>query len=161
LRYQNKNFLSQQNIVTAADNRNANNYMAGFTHYVRFEGDRHYLKGGYQFDYESAWGMNWKYLGHRFLLGGQYTLPFWDLRFRCDLDLHMRDYRDLHTYLPLGSAPSIHRIDRELNNQFSLSKDLPYNVTLSLEYLYTWSFSNLPVYDYTRNVISFSVSWRY
>jgi hypothetical protein len=43
----------------------------------------------------------------------------------------------------------------------SLSKDLPYNLTVAVEYLYSRAFSNLEVYDYTRNVVSLSVSWRY
>ena len=48
-----------------------------------------------------------------------------------------------------------------MNNIFSLAKDLPNNLTLALEYLYAQNDSNLPVYGYSRNVITLSLSWRY
>ena len=165
LRYQFKRFLNQH-LVTSADNRDANNYMGGFLHFWQFEGG-HYLKGGYQLDYEAAVGTNWKYLGNRFALGGQYTIPWrdpwWDLglRLRVDADYQIRNYTHQNNYLPLVSAPSVYRRDGELNVIASLAKDLPNNLTLALENLYTQNTSNIPVYGYNRNVISLSLSWRY
>ena len=171
LRYQFKSFLNQ-NLVTSADNRDANNYMGGFLHFWQFEGG-HYLKGGYQLDYEAAVGTNWKYVGNRFAFGFQYTIPWrdpwWDLglRFRYDFDYQFRNYTHQNTYLPLVqndtqlAAPSVHRRDQEMNILASLAKDLPNNLTLALEYLYTQNNSNLPVYGYNRNVITLSLSWRY
>ncbi|MCX5736538.1 MAG: tetratricopeptide repeat protein [candidate division NC10 bacterium] len=165
LRYQFKSFLNQHP-VTSADNRDSNNYMGGFTHYMQFEGG-HYVKGGYQLDYEAAVGTNWKYVGNRFLVGTQYTLPWrdpwWDLglRFRYDFDFQFRNYTHQNDYLPLTDAPSTYRRDREMNNIFSLAKDLPNDLTLALEYLYTWNHSNLPVYGYSRSVVTLSLSWRY
>jgi tetratricopeptide (TPR) repeat protein len=161
-RIQFKDFLHERGeLADPTDRRDAFNYLAGFTHYLRFQADRHYLRGGYQFDWEQAEGRNWDYLGHRLLLGGQYTAP-WDLRLRYDFDVHFRDYRHLHAFLPTGiAAPAIHRIDRDMNHLFSVSKDLPHNLNVAVEYLLNRSSSNLAVYDYTRNVISLSVSWRY
>jgi hypothetical protein len=161
LRFQNKDFMNQKDLITTADNRDALNYMAGLVHFFRFQADRHYIKLGYQFDWEAAQGNNWSYLGNRFLVGGQYTLPWWDIRFRYDLDAHIRGYSHLHNYLPVASPETIHRADWELTQQCSLSKDLPWNITLSLEYLFDRNYSNLDVYDYIRNVVSFNVSWRY
>jgi hypothetical protein len=135
--------------------------MAGFTHYLRFQADRHYIRAGYQFDWEAAEGSNWDYLGHRALLGAQYTLPWWDLRLRYDFDVHFRDYRNRNTLQPTLSPDTIHRIDRDMNHQVSLSKDLPYNMTVSLEYLFNRNYSNLAIYNYARNVVSLSLSWRY
>ena len=43
----------------------------------------------------------------------------------------------------------------------SLAKDLPNNLTLALEYLYTQNDSNVPVYGYNRSLVSLSLSWRY
>jgi len=160
-RYQNKDFMHEKTLVSRADARDASNYMVGLAHYLRFSGDQHYVKFGYQFDYEAADGNNWDYNGHRAVAGAQVTLPL-DLKLRYDFDMHFRDYRHLHTYLPTGIAqPAIHRSDRDMNHMVSLSKDLPYNLTVAVEYLYSRAFSNLEVYDYTRNVVSLSVSWRY
>ena len=165
LRYQFKSFLNQH-LQTTADNRDANNYMGGFLHFWQFEGG-HYLKGGYQLDYEAAVGTNWKYVGNRFALGGQYTIPWrdpwWDLglRLRVDLDYQFRNYTHQNDYLPVGSAPSVYRRDKEMNIIASLAKDLPNNLTLALEYLYTQNDSNVPVYGYNRSLVSLSLSWRY
>lgn len=173
LRYQFKSYMNQH-LVTSADNRDANNYMGGFMHFWQFEGG-HYLKAGYQLDYEAAVGMNWKYLGNRFAAGFQLTDPWLDtgLRFRYDFDYQLRNYTHQNNYLPLNTrgdgrgedwadiAPSVYRKDREQNHLFSLAKDLPNNLTLALEYLYGQNNSNIPVYGYNRNVISLSLSWRY
>ena len=173
VRYQNKDFLHEKILVSTADDRDANNYMAGFTHVFRFQADRHFIRVGYQIDWDAAQGSNWSYLGHRAVLGGQYTLPWWDIRLRYDFDIHLRDYRHLHTFLPTGIvSPQIHRSDRDMNHLLSVSKDFipkdydflkdfPGYFTLSLEYLLNRNFSNLAVYDYIRNVVTMSVSWRY
>ena len=167
LRFQAKDFMHEKTLPLingergTSENRDALNYMVGFMHFFRFQADRHFIRLGYQFDYEAAKGNNWSYLGHRFLVGGQYTLPWWGIRLRYDLDAHLRDYRYLNTIYPVGCAPCIHRSDKELTHLFSISKDLPWNVTLSLEYLRDQNISNLAVYDYTRNVISLNASWRY
>ncbi len=161
-RFQLKDFMHEKTLVAPSDDRDAFNYMAGLIHFFRFQADQHYIKLGYQIDWEDAQGSNWTYLGHRFLVGGQYTLPWGDIRLRYDLDAHLRDYRNPHTFLPGGCAPcTTHRSDKELTHVFSASKDLPGNITLSLEYLLDMNISNLALYDYTRNVVSFSVSWRY
>jgi hypothetical protein len=169
LRFQPKDFMNQDNLITTADNRDAFNYMAGFIHFFRFQADQHYIKLGYQYDWEAAKGNNWGYGGNRFLLGGQYTLtltgmPSWwtgTIRFRYDLDAHIRGYTHLHNYLPTTSPGTIHRADWEVTQLFSISTDLRWDITLSLEYLRDRNYSNLPEYDYTRNVISLNASWRY
>ncbi len=164
LRFQGQDFMNQ-NLVTPADNRDGIDYMAGVIHFFRFQGDQHFIKLGYQIDWDKTKGTNWTYFGSRFLVGFQYTLPQWGwgIRIRDDFDAQLRDYTHLNTDQPAGCVPvgCIHRSDQELNNLLSISKDLPYNITLSLEYLLDRNFSNLALYNYTRNVISFNVSWRY
>jgi tetratricopeptide (TPR) repeat protein len=160
LRIQPKDFMNQS-LVEPADDRDAVNYMAGLTHFFRFEADRHFLKVGYQFDYEAAQGANWDYRGHRFLVGGQYTLPWKGIRLRYDFDMHLRDYRAPHTFLPAGFGGTTRRSDQDMYHTFSISMDLPWNATLSVEYLLNRNFSTLDVFDYLRNVVSVSLSWRY
>jgi tetratricopeptide (TPR) repeat protein len=159
-KFQGQDFI-HQTLVTPEDNRNGFDYMAGVMHFFRFQGDQHFLKLGYQFDWDKTRGDNWTYFGNRFLVGAQYTLPWWGIRIRDDFDAHLRSYRSLHSYLPPNCAPCVRRNDKELNNLLSVSKDLPYNITLSLEYLFDRNFSNLALYDYTRHVVSLNASWRY
>ncbi len=161
-RFQLKDFMNEETLVAPSDDRDAHNYMAGLTHFFRFQADQHYIKLGYQADWEDAQGSNWSYLGHRILVGGQYTLPWGAIRLRYDLDAHLREYRNAHTFLPGGCAPcTTERSDQQVTQVISASKDLPGNITLSVEYLLDLNISNLALYDYTRNVVSVSLSWRY
>jgi tetratricopeptide (TPR) repeat protein len=165
LRYQYKDYMHEKTQIDPSDARDGNNFMAGLVHYVRFQGDRHYLRVGYQFDFESTDGSNWDYNGHRLLAGFLYTLPWFDIKFRYDFDVHFRTYRHAHSYLPLTIPPtppySVFRRDYDINNMFVLSKELPYNVTVSLEYLWSRDDSNLDLFTYNRNVITLGVAWRY
>ena len=147
--------------VVPAEVRDATNYMAGATHFFRFAGDRHYIKVGYQYDVEDADGDNWSYEGHRILVGGQVTLPWGDIRLRYDLDVHFRDHTDEHTLLPVTAPGTRRRRDRELLHLISLTKDLPYDLSVSLDFLIDDNSSNLDVFDYDRTVVSLSLTWRF
>jgi Tfp pilus assembly protein PilF len=161
MRYQYKDYMHEKTLIDPSDARDGNNYMAGLVHYVRYEGDRHYLRVGYQFDFESTDGSNWDYNGHRVLAGFLYTLPWFDIKFRYDFDVHFRTYRHAHSYLPVGSPYTTIRRDYDINNVFVLSKEFPNNITLSLEYLWNRDDSTLDLFSYNRNVITMALAWRY
>jgi tetratricopeptide (TPR) repeat protein len=159
-RYQSKNF--NQLIDTAPDeNRDANNWMIGGTQLFRFSEDRHYVKLGYQFDWDDTVGQNYEYIGNRIVAGGQYTLPWWAIRLRYDLDVHLRTYQHTNTLLPTTAPGTTQRRDQEITNIVRAELPLPYNFTLALEYQSTINLSNIAVFDYTRNVYTLMVSWSY
>lgn len=160
--------FSQRNVVPE-EVRDGTNFMIGGTHFFRFEQDRHYIKVGYQYDIDDTDGANWEYYGNRFLFGGQYTLPWGDIRLRYDLDAHLRNYRNKHSFLPVIPVGTIlvfgggttERRDREIINLLSIAKDLSDSFTVSLDFLFDINSSNLAVFDYTRDVFSLSVTWRF
>jgi tetratricopeptide (TPR) repeat protein len=164
-RFQAKIFENvDQAVLVANENRSGDNYMVGFLHYIRFAEDRHYIKGGYQFDWDDTGnteGRNWMYYGHRLNFGAQYTLPWWALRLKYDLDVHFRDYTYKNTILPSYAPGSKWRQDQELTNIVRAELPLPANFTLAAEYLVTRDFSNIEVYSYLRNVVSVSLIWSY
>lgn len=160
-RYQNKDFNERLPLPPSVERQDADNIMAGFVHLLRFAGDRHFLKGGYQIDWEDAQGRDYRYLGHRFSLGGQYTLPWWAIRLKHDLDVHVRDYTEKNFILPSTAPNRKERRDEEITNFVRVELPLPANFTLSAEYQNTRSHSNLAVFDYTRNVVSLILSWTY
>ena len=174
-RFQYKDFYSipQQPLD---EDRDARNYMAGFTHVFRFAQDRHFLRLGYQFDYEESDGRNYTYRGNRILTGGQYTLPWGSTRLRYDFDLHQRGYLHANTILPANNPDTRKRQDLEQNHIFRVeqvlatnlgpgsigcSANAPCPLTLAAEYQRTVADSNLAVYDYVRNVWSLTLSWQY
>lgn len=159
-RYQNKNFNDPSG-TPAAEIRDANNFMGGALQFFRFDEDRHYIKLGYQFDYEDTDGRNYEYVGNRFLAGAQYTLPWWNIRLKYDIDVHLRGYLNPNTILPSNSPGQRRRYDKEFNHTVRVEVPLPAGFTLAGEYLNTNANSNLDVFDYTRNVFSLTLSWNY
>jgi len=162
VRYQAKNFAEPVNPRPVPDElRDADNYMAGFLHFIRFAEDKHFIKAGYQFDWEDTEGRNYSYQGSRYSLGGQYTLPWHAIRLKYDLDLHLRSYTYKNTILPSYAPGSKWREDQEITHIVRAELPLPGNFTLSAEYQNSRVFSNVELFDYTRNVVSLILSWSY
>ncbi len=159
-RLQNKDFENDGD-VPRQEVRDANNWMVGLVHLFRFQEDKHFIKVGYQFDVENADGRNFRYLGHRYLAGGQYTLPWGDTRLIYDMDLHLRNYRQPHTLLPIVAPGTRERRDDELTHTFRVEQPLPHRLTLALEYQAIIARSNLPVFSFNRNVYSLTLAWQY
>ena len=174
-RFQNKDFYAIPGQLEDED-RDARNFMVGFTHVFRFAQDRHYIRVGYQFDYEKADGRNYTYAGNRFLAGGQYTLPWGSTRLKYDFDLHQRHYLHANTLLPVVNPGTREREDFEQNHVVRVEQVLAKNVgpasigcaptapcplTLAAEYQRTMAESNLAIFTYNRNVWSLTLSWQY
>jgi tetratricopeptide (TPR) repeat protein len=174
-RFQNKDFYASAGQLLDED-RDARNWMVGLTHVFRFAQDKHYIRVGYQFDYEKADGRNFSYAGNRFLAGGQYTLPWGSTRLKYDFDLHQRHYLHANTLLPVVNPSTREREDFEQNHVVRVEQVLAANIgpasigcasnapcplTLAAEYQRTVADSNLAVYGYNRNVWSLTLSWQY
>jgi hypothetical protein len=174
-RFQNKDFFATPGQLRDED-RDAKNWMVGAIHVFRFAEDRHYIRVGYQFDYENADGRNYTYAGNRFLAGGQYTLPWGSTRLKYDFDLHQRHYLHANTLLPAVNPGTREREDLEQNHVFRIEQVLAKNLgptsigcaptapcplTLAAEYQRTIADSNLAVYAFNRNVWSLTLSWQY
>ena len=184
-RYQNKEFFESNPLPVPDEFRDANNYTWGVLHLLRFAGDRHLVKAGYQFDWEDAQGRNYRYLGHRLLAGVQYTVAkpaFWGslwwpetgVRLNYDVDVHLRDYYEKNTVLPSQNPGSKWRQDEEINHtvraEILLARPrLPLldpavgetQLSLAATYQNTVANSNIAVFNYTRNVYSLSLIWSY
>jgi tetratricopeptide (TPR) repeat protein len=178
-RYQHKEFSNDSNIPLA-EVRDANNYLLGFIHRLRF-GTDHYVQFGYQLDVEDTEsGRNFDYVGNRLNIGGLYTYK-WDeyvTRFRYDYDVHFREYTRTHLFLPLSARPPLaavladpslalnprdpkRRSDIEQTHFFRIEQPLTPSFTLNFDYQIIINRSNLPVFAFNRNVATLSVSWLY
>src|SRR3989338_7803070 len=159
-RLQVKNFF-RDNDLANREVRDGLNHMVGPLHYVLFEGGKHYVKLGYQYDVDDAEGENWIYWGNRLLFGVQYTLPWWDIKFRYDLDRHWRYHKFQHSQLPTSATGPVHRGDRESTHLVGLAMDFLNDFTVALEYLYNKNRTNISSFEYDRHVVTTSVSWRF
>lgn len=159
-RLQPKDFFNEGD-VSRREVRDAVNYAVGPVHVVGFQDGRHYVKLGYQFDYDMAEGENWTYAGNRLIAGGQYTLPWWDLRLRYDLDVHWRSHRYKHSLIPATAPGTVKRRDVEPVHLFSVAKDFLTDFTGAVEYLFDNNRSNLAPFTYKRHVVTTSIAWRF
>lgn len=160
-RYQDKDFAETSPPPVRQELRDANNWMFGFVHLVRFAQDRHLLKAGYQLDYDDTDGANYTYVGHRLTAGAQYTLPWRAVRLKYDLDVHLRAYSTANSILPTYAPGTKKRQDEEIAHVLRAELPLPRSVTLTAEYQTTRTHSNIEVFDFSRNVFSLVLSWSY
>ncbi len=149
-----------------AESQSGTNYLVGFQHMLRFGNDRHYLRGGYQFDYDDTSGRNYTYVGHRFLVSAQYTLPWYDIRLAYDFDLHYRNYLHANTVLPVTSPGTTERSDHEFTNIVRVEVPLPWfardqQLFLTGEYTGKIANSNIDVFQYRRNFGAIYFTWQY
>jgi tetratricopeptide (TPR) repeat protein len=173
--FQLKDFADDKEVVRR-EVRDAKNYMIGPAHLFLLDDGRHYVRLGYQFDAELAEGENWSYRGHRLVAGFQFTIPAVDIRFRYDVDYHLRDYQRKHSLQPATATNTTKRRDREPLHQFGIAKDFvpdflessvfcaangSCSLGVALEYLYDRNRSNLAVFQYSRHVVTTSVAWRF
>ena len=152
LRVDFKNY-KENNSLLNAESQSGTNYLVGFLHMLRFGNDRHYLRGGYQFDYDDTDGRNYTYVGHRFLVGAQYTLPWYNIRLGYDFDMHYRNYLHANTVLPVTAPGTIERSDHEFTNIVRVEVPLPWFVPdqqlfLTGEYTGKIANSNIEVFQY-------------
>lgn len=160
-RYQRNQFNQILPSVPSSEDRDGNTWTAGLIHLLRFEEDRHFLKAGYQFDVDDTNGQDYDYVGHRLLAGGQYTLPWFGIRLKYDLDVHFRNYTHRNKLFPTNAPDTKERSDTQIINAVRAELPLPMGFTLSADYQNVINDSNLKVFDYDRNVVSLIVSWTY
>ncbi len=165
LRYQKKQFPDDTNIIRE-EKRDGVNWMAGLTHVFRFEGDKHLLKLGYQWDFDDTDGPNgrgrdYAYIGHRVLAGAQYTLPWAGIRLKYDFDVHIRDYKHRNVVLPSVKPGSRERFDTEYTHVVGFTLPLPYSLTLDASFQRSDALSNVNVFRFHRDVVSAVLIWSY
>jgi tetratricopeptide (TPR) repeat protein len=169
-RYQSKDFTESRPSPPRQEIRDANNFMVGVVQLFRFEEDRHFIRLGYQFDYEDTAGSNYEYRGHRLTAGAQYTLPWQGIRLKYDMDAHIRDYVHKNSLLPTTDPGTKRRHDTEITHVMRVEWPLPWKpqvlgqdsqFTLSAEHQNTGAHSNLDIFDYDRRVTSLILSWSY
>jgi hypothetical protein len=106
-------------------------------------------------------GTAFSYTGHRLQTGGQVALPWYQLSVRYDFDVHFRSYKNTQTLFLDESGMLSNRSDVEHNHLLQIMKPLPHNLLLTAQYQRVVNSSNIPVYDYTKNVFMLLMTWIY
>lgn len=163
-RYQIKEFFREPadtDIRFAADSRDAYNNMVGLLHVFRFAQDRYLFRLGYQYDNEAAAGSAFTYTGNRMQIGGDVAVPWQNLSLRVQYDIHWRAYSHPQVLFANEAGILSQRYDMEHDLFVQLSRPLLRNLTAALQYQGIRNTSNIPVYDFTKNVFIVLLTWIY
>ena len=147
----------------AEEFQDAINWMFGLQHMARFNEGRHYVKAGYQVDFDDTRGRDFEYLGHKFLAGFQATLPWQEIRLIYDFAMHHRKYRFKHAFLPLDDPDTRARDDHDMVNQVRFEWPVPWgkNLTAILDFQATHVRSNFAEFTYHRRVGTLALVWAF
>ncbi len=163
-RFQRKSFFTEpgnSDIRFAPESRDAFNNMIGVLHAFRFRQDHVIVRIGYQHDTEAASGSSFAYSGNRLQLGGQTTLPWYDLSLRVDYEVHWRAYNHAQVIFLDDTGELSRRRDTEQDIFVQIARPLSRNVAVALQYQGVLNGSNIPVYAYSKNVFTTLVTWTY
>jgi len=147
--------------LAAAENRDANNYLIGYTytwnapqkgmplkHALQTEGSS--LTASYMFDVEKAGGSNWSYFGHHGTLAFAY--PVWE---RVMLTAVADQYRQIYRHINTSYNKRRSDVLTTLSPSLEWKPEIV-GGSLKLNYSFMRSTSNIAVYDYRRSVVTAS-----
>jgi len=125
---------------------------AGAKHYWFFAERRHYVWGGYRFEYNEAEGRNFDYRAHQGSVGGSATLP-WELRLDLSGTYRHEDYPDF-------AGPEERETDR-FAYSVAVSRPLWRGLTLSVSYKYIDERSTISALEFDRQIVTAVMGYRF
>jgi len=137
--------------LDADEDRDGSIYALGAGYVIPFAEGRGMVNLRYEFAYDDARGANWVNRGHRLTIGA--TMPLMaGISLQASGDVNFQDYPAER------SDPTLHillrRDDTIYSAQFGATWELNRFLTLLLQYGHTRADSNMPLYDYRRNVVT-------
>ncbi len=128
------------------DSKGFNSYLS----WIWFFRPSSMLNFRYAFALEDTNGQNWDNLGHRFSLTA--SMPVIDkIKFQVTGDVYLQDFDNIH------SVFNKKRRDRTYQISAGLTWEFLKNILLIGQYNRTWAYSNIYIYDYTRDIFSLGI----
>ncbi len=141
--------------INRDENRDGNIFSisAGYIH--PFKEGKGIFNIAYEFTDDDAEGKNWANLGNRFSLS--LLLPGVVKKTNLILsgDMFLQDYKNTHT------AFGVKRMDRTYTASATIIVALLKNVNLNVQYTHITADSNVAVYDYSRNIYTVGVEYKF
>lgn len=163
-RYQMLNFLREVGDFDprfGSDIRDGFNTLVGVLHLFRVRDDKLIFRFGYHHDNENTKGTIFSYSGNRLISGIQSVLPSAGLTFRYDYDVHWRAYKNSQINFADDAGALSQRYDIQQTHLVQLIKPLSPNLNWTLQFQHIRNDSNVPVFDFTKNVFTSIISWTY
>ncbi|MBA4394246.1 MAG: hypothetical protein C0407_11915, partial [Desulfobacca sp.] len=144
----------QQAVSNPDEERSGNVYSGMVNAFQTFAEGRGMISFKYELSKDLTDGRNWENLGNRFTLMLLYPLA---QKFYLILsgDLTYQEYDQNH------SVFRVKRSDKLYSGSAMLSWELLPQMTMNLQYTFTKANSNIPIYDYARNLSSLECEYRF
>jgi hypothetical protein len=129
------------------------NISAGYIH--PFRSNRGVFNILYEFSIDNTDGRNWDNNGNRFVLS--LLLPIYkdELKTIISGDIFLQDYKNTHTIF------NKKRKDDTYMGYVNLIWTMHKNLNMNLQYSHTRADSNIAVYDYSRNIYTAGIEYRF
>lgn len=148
-----KQDMLQPSFDPVINNRDADIYTASAGYIHPFNKNKNVFNMIYEFSRQNTVGRDWKNKGHRISAG--LLLPFFrdDLNLILSGDALIQDYDNINT---AGSMFQINkkRADRLYSGSANLRWTINKTASMNLQFSHTTADSNIPIYDYKRNIIT-------
>jgi hypothetical protein len=152
-RYRYTNYKDSDMFPTNSE-RTGSSYQVGISHQRPLTAIAT-VRGGYAFDMDRAnSGDSWDYNGHQVSLGIKFPLPY-DVQLDVSSDVHWR------TYVGEGSYASYKRNDMSWTSNVMLVKVISSQCSVSAGFFVDRTYSNVPVFDYSRSITSLLFTMRF
>lgn len=144
-----KNFDDIEPLFPDNSDRDVHTHKAGFTHYFIYQSKGN-LHAGYYFERENAGDLSaeddWTFNGHRLSAG--IVLPPWkQITLAADTEYVIRRFTHDNEQPPGGK-----REDNEWLTIVTFSRAITRSVDFALQYLHQQNESNIPLFEYRRNI---------
>lgn len=153
-RYQLKDFLDTAQFTVNSE-RDGTNNSAGLTQFIFFQGKNGNLRIGYFLDSDSTDGPDWDYDGHRILFGLGFPV-IKEIKLDLLAEYNIKGYKNPNSLSPEGDK----RDDALTTYTIGISRDFKDYLTAGIQYLYSRNDSNIAIFEYNRNIYSFTIAAR-
>jgi tetratricopeptide (TPR) repeat protein len=136
------------------EKRDADIFNGSLGLYYFIKDNRGFLTARYEHAYEDAKGVNWKNNGDRLSLGILYPIVE-NLLLNIGGDVYLQKYKNVH------SVFKVKRDDKIYSGSIMLTWEVIKDFQLNIQYAHTKSNSNIPVYDYKRNVYNLAIQYNF
>ncbi|NWF51731.1 MAG: tetratricopeptide repeat protein [Nitrospirae bacterium] len=136
------------------EDRDADVFDASIGWIYLFSGGRGFMNLKYEFSSENTDGRNWSYIGNRG--SANILIPLLaNLRMNISGEVFHQNYRDVHTIF------GIKRRDKIYSASGVISYEFYKGASFLLQYAHIRDDSNIPIYDYKRNIYSAGIEYRF
>jgi len=141
-------------VASTSDDRDGTNLLAGYTQMFLYAGGRGNVRLAYTYDRDSTRGNDWVYTGQKGTAAVAAPLPL-----SLSADLSGEYYRKYYENPRVQDR--VNRNDDTTTGSVGLTRGIGKAVSANLRYVYIRNVSNLADFDYTRQMTSLTLQWKF